>query len=77
MRLVATFKNETDTNVWSVILDNLHDLSGFFADTKFSSKFNEFFSGLLQNVAKRVGFEVQKNDGYTKNLLIIDFLKLF
>ena len=64
MRLLARFKYERDTNVWILILKNLHVLfKCLISNDEYFRKFSSFVKNLLSEVASKLCFDLSREEG--------------
>jgi hypothetical protein len=73
MRFVWRFRFETDTYVWIILLDNLKTLSGCLLNSSFYNEFRVFVKKLIENVVKRLGYQVNNGEG----LFLYSFIESF
>ena len=66
MSALWSFKNETDTHVWIILLKNLHSMLKSISGTKFLDQFKIFLKKLVQKITLELGFEENANEGNIK-----------
>jgi hypothetical protein len=63
MKLIWLFRNETDTYVWLILLKHIQPLAQALLNTDLYSDFRIFFKNLLENMSKKLGFELKSDEG--------------
>ena len=63
LELMSAYANEKEFTVWETLVGNLSNLSHLLAHTDFHDKFKRFAEKLFHNVAERVGWLPQPDEG--------------
>ena len=71
MKLVWCFRNETDTYVWMILLENLKSISACLLNSLHYDKFKKFFKKLIEKVVDKLGFQIRDDEGKTIKHIIL------
>jgi hypothetical protein len=62
-----SFRNETDTYVWIILLENLKSLSTCLLYSSFFEEFKSFIKKLIENITKNLGYQIRNDEGLKNN----------
>jgi hypothetical protein len=76
LRFVWSFRNETDTYVWIILLENLKSLSSCLLYTSFYEDFKSFIRKLIENITRKIGYRIENHEDDLTRLLKENILYL-
>ncbi|MBI2023155.1 M1 family metallopeptidase [Candidatus Giovannonibacteria bacterium] len=69
LEIAASFRDETDYNVWNTLLGRLHAAQRLFAGESYANEFNRFIRELIAPTARNLGWEEKEGEIHQHKLL--------